>query len=93
MVVKRIIASDHIAYETKWDFLIAVMDIVMQDLKSLSSESVASSSLELDHLENKLTSIAAKQEKMDVQLKVVVARQYGISSNLKAILELVRQKP
>lgn len=45
----------------------------MQDMKSLSSESVASSSHKLDHLEKKLTSVAAKQEEIDVQLKIIVA--------------------
>lgn len=92
LVDERFIASDHIAYVAKWDSLRAYMDIVMQNLKSFSSESVASSSQKLDHLEQKLTFITTKQEVMDVQLKTIVARQDATNSDLKAILELLKQK-
>lgn len=35
---------------------------------------------------------AAKKEEMDVQLKIMIARQDDIGSDLKAISELLEQK-
>lgn len=62
MVVERLIASDPISYVTKWDSLRVFVDIFMQNLKSFSSEAVASSCQKLNHFEEKLTSVATKQE-------------------------------
>lgn len=74
MVAERLIASDPITYATKWDFLRNFVDTTLQNLKSFSSDFVASSSQRKAHLENKLSLIAANQEEMDVKFQTIVAR-------------------
>lgn len=66
LVAERLMASDPMTYAAKWDSLKTSVDTIMQNLKSFSYEFVASSSQKLDHLEEKLTYVAAKQEEMDV---------------------------
>lgn len=60
LVVERLIAYDSIAYATKWDSLRTFVDTTLQNLKSFSFESVASSSQRKDLLEKKLSLVAAK---------------------------------
>lgn len=64
LVAERLILPDPIAYAAKWDTLITSVDTLLQNLKSLSSESVASSSQKHEHLEEKLVYIATTQEVM-----------------------------
>lgn len=66
LFVETLITSDPIAYVTKWYSMRSSVYTVIHNLKSFSPEPVASSSQKLDHLEKKLTYVAAKQEEMDV---------------------------
>lgn len=92
LVAESLIIYDPIAYAAKWDSLRAYVDTIVQNMKSFSSESVASSSQKLDHLEEKLSFVAAKQEEIDVQLKTVVARQDEMCFDLKAIIRAFESK-
>lgn len=69
------------------------MDTNIHNLNSFSSEFVASSSQRKSLLGKKLSTIAAKQEEMDIKLHTVVARQDEMDYDLKTILELLRKKP
>ena len=42
-------------------------------------------------MEEKLNSVTTKQEGMDNQLKIVIARQYDMGSDIKAILEILKK--
>lgn len=93
MVAERLLASNPVTYATKRDTLRTSTYTFIQNLKSFSSESVASSSQKHDYLEERLTFVAAKQEEMDVQLKSVIVRQDDMGYDLKEIMELLKQKP
>lgn len=92
LFAERLIVSDPIAYATKWDSLRTFMDTVLQNLKSFFSEFFASSSERQALLEKKLSSVVAKQEKMNVNLQTIVATQDEMGFDLKTIMELLRQK-
>lgn len=74
--------------------------LVFQDSKYISSESVASTSQRQKLMKIKLASVAANQEVMakkqkekDDRMKAMDVRQDVMGTNLKAILELLKQKP
>ena len=100
MAAERITASGPIAYTKKWNSLITFVVSVLQDLKYISSEFIASSSHRREILEEKLAFvtddqdvISSKKIYMDDQMKTVISRQYDMGADLKAILELLKQKP
>lgn len=59
MIAERITASDQVAYAAIWDSLTTSMVLILQSMKYLSLESIASSSQRQGHLEAKLASVNA----------------------------------
>lgn len=75
LVIQRLKTSDFIAYAAKWDTLRTLVDIALQNLKTFTSEYVASSSHKQEQLEAKMAYVASNQEVMVAQLQTVAANQ------------------
>lgn len=67
LVDERTIASDPLAYAAKWDSLTTFVVSVFQNLKDVTSESVASSSKRQELMKGKLVAVVANQEAMAIK--------------------------
>ncbi|CAI8619225.1 unnamed protein product [Vicia faba] len=85
LVVERLIASDHIAYGYKWDTLRTFVDIKLR----VHLKNVATSKVEMG---THIQSVVPKKEEIYVQMKTLDAKQDEMGSDLKAILENLKQK-
>lgn len=68
LFAERIVASDPVAYAAKWDSLRTYVDSLLHNLKSFTSETVASTNHRQEQLEKKLATLVDKQVNMDSQL-------------------------
>lgn len=67
LIDERHFASDLVAYAARWDSLKTYVASVIQNLKKVTSESVASSYFRQDLFEENLASVAATQQAMAVK--------------------------
>lgn len=93
LVVERLTASDSVADVAKWESLTTSMDLVMQNMKSFTSEIIASTSQRQEQLEKKLVVVANKQDKIDTQLQFLVAKQDAMGFDIKAIMDILKKIP
>lgn len=91
-------ASDPVTYASRWDFLKTFVAPVIQNLKEVTLESVASSYSGEDLLEENPSSITTtkhaitiKRAKMDNWMKSTDARQDIMGANLREILDLLKK--
>ncbi|CAI8612332.1 unnamed protein product [Vicia faba] len=98
LVVTRLTTSDYVVYAPKWDSLTTFMVSILQNLKNISYEFVASSSQRQEQLEVKLAYVvgnqevmATKQDVMKYQLEIVITRKDVMSYKLESIMEILKQ--
>lgn len=90
LVTERLTTYGPVTYAAKWDSLRSYMDLVLQNLKSFTFETFASTSYRQEQLEEKLVIVADKQE---TQLQYVVSKKYDMGSKIKAILDILKRIP
>lgn len=95
LIDERPFAFDLVEYATWWDSLKTSIALVIQKLKEVTSESVASSCSRQDLLQENLASVtitqkvmAVKQTEMDKWMKSLDSRQDIMGMDLRAILDL-----
>lgn len=93
LVVERLTAYDPVTYVAKWDTLRTSVDSVLQNLKSFTYEIVASTSHRQEQLEEEMTLVASKQDKMDTWVQYVFSKKYVMGPDIKSILEILKKIP
>lgn len=98
LIDERPFASDPIAYSARWGSLYTSVAPVIQNLKEVTSESVASSCSRQDLMEENLAYVSATQQamavkkiEMDNRMKSMDYRQDIMGAYLRVILDLLKK--
>lgn len=98
LIDERSFASDIVAYSARWDSLYTSGALFIQNLKDVTSESVASSCSRQDLVEKNMAFVTATQQamvikhiKMDNRMNSMDFRKDIMGAYLRVILDLLKK--